>query len=310
MATGSRRGRPRLAASLAMLGAAVALALAAAPSARAGPPESPPRRFRILAPTENAVLPPGDAYVIGASSGGGAALLQVALDGKLSRLATATGGGFWCKLTLSPGVHAIRVASGKDETTISVAVSPSGDYRYHPQVENCEGCHARPGGSFKPGVPAARLCAKCHKPRDAGRYVHGPVAAGGCTACHDPHGARNPRLQRFAPPCFACHQPFPAAARSHEPLKRGACVSCHNPHSADDPALLVAAGNALCATCHPESHPDHRTVPTRATILRVPETFPRDKGSLACTGCHAPHQSNEEHLLREAKDRLCTKCHD
>ena len=67
---------------------------------------------------------------------------------------------------------------GKDEATLPVSVSSSGGYRYHPEVGNCEGCHPRRGGPFKPDVPLAVLCGKCHKPRDAGKYVHGPVATG------------------------------------------------------------------------------------------------------------------------------------
>lgn len=309
MSKGTARRRPPFAGMLAIAASAAALSLAAAPSGGAGPSASPPPRFRILAPAENAVLPPGDAYVIGTLSGKGAALVQVAVDGKLEKLVTATGGGFWCKLTLSTGRHSIRVATGTDEATRPVSVSPTGDYRYHPDVENCEGCHPRRDGLFRPDVPLAALCGKCHKARDAGTFVHGPVAAGGCTACHDPHGAQNPRLQKVARPCVACHQPFPAAARIHEPLKRGACGSCHNPHSADDRAFLVPAGNALCVSCHPEFHTRHRSVPKRTTMIRVPEEFPMDNGLLACAGCHAPHQSNQEHLLRATPDGLCKTCH-
>ncbi len=309
MSAERRKLRPLFAGTLAILAAGAALAFAAVPSARGAPSETAPLRLRILAPAENAVLAPGDVYVIGAIARGGPTLVQVALDGKLAKLATATGGGFWCKLQLSPGRHAIRVASGKDEATIPVSASSAAEYRYHPQVENCEGCHPRPGGPFKPDTPLAALCGKCHKPRDAGRFVHGPVAAGGCTACHDPHGARHPRLQRVALSCFPCHQPFPAASRIHEPLKAGACGKCHNPHSADDRALLAPAGNELCASCHPESHSRHTDVVSQGTITRVSEDFPRDKGRLACVGCHAPHQSNEKYLLRAAEERLCRKCH-
>ena len=305
----TRRNRRSLFAGTLALLAAVAAPALAAPPAQGRSPDAPPPRFRILAPAENAVLSPGNVYVIGATTGGGPSLVKVSLDGKLATLATATGGGFWCRLQLSPGRHTIRAASGKDEATIPVSASSPADYRYHPQVEACEGCHPGPRGPFKADVPLAAMCGKCHKPRDAGKFVHGPVAAGGCLACHDPHGARNPRLQKAALSCFTCHQPFPAASRIHEPLKAGACGRCHNPHSADDRALLVTAGNELCASCHPEPHARHRDVANQGKITRVPDDFPRDKGRLACVGCHAPHQSNEEHLLREGEDRLCRKCH-
>jgi predicted CXXCH cytochrome family protein len=187
-------------------------------------------------------------------------------------------------------------------------------YRLHPALDDgCDGCHTIEGGKLK-AKDQKEACYGCHNDfskAEGGKqvFVHAPVASGECTACHDPHFATRPKLQKLEKGCLECHDPFPTKGTVHSPVGAGECVACHSPHAGPAPKQLVRPGNALCLGCHKELHDRHRSSTVLGTLTRVPDNFPVQKGELACTGCHAPHQADEVKLFRRSQQDLCKICH-
>ena len=81
-------------------------------------------------------------------------------------------------------------------------------------------------------------------------------------------------------------------------------MTCHQPHAGENGALLVEAKvNDLCSQCHDAKK-------THMHPIGEPYKDPRTGGPLTCIGCHNPHSSDNEQLLRGSKDReLCILCH-
>ena len=132
----------------------------------------------------------------------------------------------------------------------------------HDVAEDCSTCHSAHERIRIEDV--ASLCADCHDIEDHPQLAVSPVGA--CTTCHDPHGTEAPSL---------------IASIQHPPFEEGDCETCHDPQDAD---LLVS--NDLCLVCHdePESSGEHRVL--------------QDSGPVLCIGCHSPHASGREFLLR------------
>ena len=132
----------------------------------------------------------------------------------------------------------------------------------HDAAEDCSACHSAHERIQIEDVVS--VCVDCHDIEDHPQLAVSP--AGACTTCHDPHGSGAPSL---------------IASNLHSPFEEGDCESCHDP---DDPDLL--ASNDLCLVCHDEPEPsgEHRVL--------------QDSGSAPCIGCHSPHASGREFLLR------------
>jgi predicted CXXCH cytochrome family protein len=84
----------------------------------------------------------------------------------------------------------------------------------------------------------------------------------------------------------------------HPPVAAGDCSGCHDNHQSDFQNRLVADGNALCFTCHPDKEEGLR-------IKKV--VHPPVKRS--CTQCHNPHGSPNKAMLSSAVPSLCANCH-
>lgn len=264
----------------------------------------------LVAPSENAVLPPERTLLIGRIAGGVTSLVRIEVNGKLATFAAAKNGGFHAFVTLSPGRNVVGLISGDLRATFPVTAAERGSYRFHPRTEECGDCHRPEGTGFRITGTTEAVCGRCHKGKTAGKYVHGPLGAGICTGCHDPHGSPFPRLRKHASGCFACHEPFPKKTSDHAPAVGGKCGACHDPHSSDLPAHLTEDGNSLCKKCHRNIHPDHRVAARKpGSLTTIPEDFPRSGEELACLGCHSAHRSVEKQLLKDDRTRLCGRCH-
>jgi predicted CXXCH cytochrome family protein len=190
--------------------------------------------------------------------------------------------------------------------------------KLHPALDDgCEGCHTLEDGklSSKPQKEACYACHTDHSKAEEGKqvFVHTPVAGGECTSCHDPHLSSLPKLQKSEKGCRECHDPFPEDGVVHKPVGYGDCISCHSPHAGPGAKNLIKPGNMLCATCHEDPHRQHRSAESKGKLTQVPPDFPTDNSSgkleIACTGCHAPHQSPERRLFVKPQGQLCKTCH-
>jgi len=206
-------------------------------------------------------------------------------------------------------MESFRLPSGKEGEELVFRA-----YRLHPALgDGCEGCHTVEGGKLG-AKDQKEACYACHsdftKPEGGKKvFVHSPVASGECTGCHDPHFSMRPKLQKLEKGCLECHDPFPTTGAVHRPVGNGECLACHSPHAGAAPKQLVRPGNALCLGCHESTHTRHRSPEVRGTMAKVPDDFPKEAGELACTGCHAPHQSPNARLFRKPGNELCKSCH-
>lgn len=176
----------------------------------------------------------------------------------------------------------------------------------------CTDCHG-PHGAENPDilkVSEGDLCTSCHFPKDAQKPVqHPPYRDGTCTQCHSPHASATSRLLKASSStalCASCHNAVSEqlAHLSRHPVgERLECFNCHRPHASDYEKLLVARGNGLCVTCHPERVVDYDKI-GHSTIGSTRE---QEKG--ACTACHLPHGSADQPLLKRPALSLCRDCH-
>lgn len=196
--------------------------------------EPPKPCLALIAPPNGASIPPGKALVIGSAKGmGNLERVEVDVDGKGRQAVPVAAGGFVATVELGKGKNVVRVVAGKTSVSAVVIGEKGGSYRYHSDVERCEGCHAKGNGFALPG-PKDAVCYRCHDRQDAGKLVHGPLGNGECTACHDPHGSGNPHLAladaRML--CVTCHDQESSAGHLKRSAGKG-CTECHAPHSSD-----------------------------------------------------------------------------
>ena len=188
------------------------------------------------------------------------------------------------------------------------------DFVHAPAAEkDCEACHLRHGKlAIKSFVETSerKLCYRCHtdmaeQMSNTGN-VHTVLKQGLCIPCHNPHASQNKYLQKSTGKtlCFTCHDrtPFERTMR-HKPVEEG-CSACHAPHGSEYPDNLVKSELELCLSCHdykaPEFKGSHKHYPVE------------DK---KCTGCHSPHSSTNDQLLRESvhepvQKLACSACHE
>jgi len=86
-------------------------------------------------------------------------------------------------------------------------------------------------------------------------------------------------------------------APGHPPVAAGDCSSCHDNHQSDYPKRLVADGNALCFTCHPDKQEGLKKKSVHPPVQQD------------CVQCHAPHGSGQKALLLAVVPALCANCH-
>ncbi len=215
---------------LAILGAAAAAGVVR-PAAAA---EAPKPCLTIVAPSGDAVLPPGTAVVIGSARGEGITRVDIDVNGAGRKSVAVSGGGFSAPVTLSKGRNVIRVVAGKASASVAVVADAKGGYRYHPEIEKCAGCHDRPERGYAVSGPHETICYRCHDRQDARKNVHGPLGGGECAVCHDPHGSGNAALTtaRHESLCVSCHDQE-SSAEHFRRSKGKACTACHEPHSSD-----------------------------------------------------------------------------
>ncbi len=183
----------------------------------------------------------------------------------------------------------------------------------------CTTCHD-PHSSDEPKLlragKAAELCFRCHADDVTGRaHVHGPVGDGDCLACHGPHGGPVANDLKEAVPglCTGCHDAVLGGKHVHAAVSRWGCTACHDPHASPNDLQLLALPNALCVRCHGAIGGEHVFVAFdgRPHPLEGKPDPSRPGKPLACTSCHDPHASDQEHLLRRGptKDEVCNACH-
>ena len=79
----------------------------------------------------------------------------------------------------------------------------------------------------------------------------------------------------------------------HKPYKERACTKCH---STELPGKITSSQDEICYSCHTDFRKKYNFV----------------HGPVAggfCTTCHAPHFSEQKHLLQRIGQELCFKCH-
>ena len=212
--------------------------------------------IELLAPANNAVVDRLPVPLIGTVSDG--RLGEVTAEINDSRLVLSVRNQtFSTMLSLRDGINTIRITwTGAVPVILNILFNPDLPremtyrlYRSHGMVNrrDCFACHDERSSSWTIPTDDAVLCAKCHDPRPAGKFVHGPLAIGSCTVCHDPHGQTNPAFLIAAGEalCFRCHteadvlkhmtmKPDDAGAF----LREKGCTFCHDPHQADRRFLL------------------------------------------------------------------------
>ena len=218
--------------------------------------EEPRASVSLLAPANNAVVDSLPVPLIGLLSEGGVA--EVAVEINDARLVLSVEhGAFSTMLKLREGINTVRIGGdGVAPEVLNILFSPALPremtyrlYRSHGMVnrKDCFVCHEREARTFAIGGRDAALCGKCHDPRPAARFLHGPVAVGSCTVCHDPHGQTNAAFLVASGEslCFRCHteadvlKHLVAGAGNIEGFAREkGCTACHDPHQADRKYLL------------------------------------------------------------------------
>ncbi len=144
------------------------------------------------------------------------------------------------------------------------------------------------------------------------RYVHAPVATGACLICHTnikddpPFGLVSTGVDL----CWRCHKNqkllIGQSKYLHKIVKDEGCIGCHDSHSSKTTKFLLNKDElTLCVDCHKKKSEKVMEQIASATVVHKPVAEGR------CAGCHAPHASNYNKLLKGGpKDvALCFSCH-
>jgi predicted CXXCH cytochrome family protein len=216
--------------------------------------EEPKTAVKLLAPANNAVVDALPVPLIGTVSD--PRVSEVTVEINATRLVLSVENRtFSTMLRLEDGINTVRIGGdGIIPAVLNILFNPSLPremtyrlYRSHGMVnrKDCFVCHEGQGRTYAIVADDALLCIKCHEPRPAARYIHGPVAVGVCTVCHDPHGQTNPAflVESGEALCFRCHTERDALAHlvgtaAGAFQREKGCTFCHNPHQADRKYLL------------------------------------------------------------------------
>jgi predicted CXXCH cytochrome family protein len=156
------------------------------------------------------------------------------------------------------------------------------------------------------------VSAKCHIEMVKVRYVHAPVATGACLICHTnikkdpPFGLVSTGVDL----CWRCHKNqkllIGQSKYLHKIVKDEGCIGCHDSHGSKTTKFLLNKDElTLCVDCHKKKTEKVMEQIARATVVHKPVAEGR------CAGCHAPHASNYNKLLKGGpKDAaFCFSCH-
>lgn len=214
------------------------------------------------------------------------------------------------------GCHGIRAYGGKgevgalpspDDTSVRLPVDSSGMKSPEASSTTCSSCHDTGDSRFSRGT------------------VHLPVKTGDCTACHVDHGPDNRLLlvSQEGELCSRCHdleRSSSVSAHRGFPLEGAACSDCHNPHSAENANLLRGREHEPfserdCGACHGDPSAGWAVEDVDDLCLGCHDDIssePLVHGALSrgpCTGCHSPHASDNDRILRKKVPDLCYQCH-
>lgn len=153
-----------------------------------------------------------------------------------------------------------------------------------------------------------QLCASCHMPHGDARTIgFDPHITEGlaCLDCHAIHqGQENLLSQPVNKLCESCHTgvTLQFMRRSNHPLNDGAvdCTSCHTMTGEKEP-MFGHGQSANCYSCHAEQSGPH--------LHEHPVTLSFATEGIGCIGCHEPHGSPNDRLLKSSGNNLCQSCH-
>ncbi len=158
------------------------------------------------------------------------------------------------------------------------------------------------------GYDAVSLCSNCHvvhQSMDNYGFDNHSNQELNCSECHSVHGGKQKLLfDENAVFCQKCHFETKTKfqRRSNHPLEQGVlnCLSCHRFTKRQDSNLMFDL-ERTCQGCHPENGGpflyEHQTVNAHAV-----------DGS-GCVECHDPHGSENDYLLKQPVNNLCSQCH-
>ena len=172
----------------------------------------------------------------------------------------------------------------------------------------CLGCHTSQAHLFERTL-MGRLqkqgkmqCESCHGPGSEHVRLGGGRGVGGIISFRANDHSRTPAENNAI--CLGCHE---KGARTlwngsiHQ--SRGlACTNCHTimKDVSRKYQLKTAQQPDTCFQCHKD---------IRAKVMRS-EHMPVREGKMACSDCHSPHGSYNDHLLKEATvNDVCFQCH-
>jgi predicted CXXCH cytochrome family protein len=209
------------------------------------------------------------------------------------------------------GCHDPHLAPGRPSTRVAVKSlcqechdqgGASDSAEPHPPMESekaCATCHDPHGED--PALlihPYAEVCATCHS--SVLEQGHGSELED-CSSCHDPHGTLGGGMvvRSLSDACTECHDGIAAGATVHAALDDG-CNVCHAPHRDDN----LDSATASCGRCH-DFTKDRELSNLHGEL---------EMGPTACIGCHPPHASQQEKLVRGAlhyplTQGKCSSCH-
>ncbi len=209
----------------------------------------------------------------------------------------------------------------------------------------CTGCHDphASDNEYLQRKTDQDLCYSCHEQEALDHQrgkIHPPVKEGGCFLCHEPHVSdfRSRLIDSPEKLCAGCHDIEEAKlkkAHNQYPISLSNCILCHSAHSSEikDPALADLAkglmlpyvhtpfGKKMCDSCHSDDpdNPLKLRAPQVELCYRCHSKLKGEVDSAAhihtpakegpCTGCHVPHASKYDNLLKATGKDLCADCH-
>ncbi|MCK5125518.1 MAG: cytochrome c3 family protein [candidate division Zixibacteria bacterium] len=158
------------------------------------------------------------------------------------------------------------------------------------------------------GFEARQACSNCHKPHvgmdNYGFDVHSELELN-CSNCHKVHGGHSGLLlSKKAEFCLKCHEEMknPFSRRSMHPVNQQTitCLSCHSMTKRKDMSTGFEF-ERVCQDCHPQQAGPFPFEHEAANAYAV-------EGN-GCLSCHDPHGSENDKLLKQSGEELCSSCH-
>lgn len=162
---------------------------------------------------------------------------------------------------------------------------------------------------------SGKPCARCHKSKITGSFLHGALEGNNCAACHKLSNGNHQQDHSYSDVkfkdsdlCNECHSAFSAGVSVHSPISEKDCLSCHTPHTSAYRYLLTIPSDKLCFKCHEQSDLTGKNAAQKTAFRNKGENLHLlhvKKGGISCLSCHSPHKSNQSHLIsdRKAKDK-------